>query len=80
VKLGLMRATKGASATPGSLGSADSLAPQFGPGALGLVGIVNPPDAEAPPRHYRMATEKAADRYVDPDQWVSRNPPLNGSW
>jgi len=44
------------------------------------VGIVNPPDAEAPPRHYRMATKRAADRYVDPEQWVSRNPPLNGSW
>ena len=44
------------------------------------VGIVNPPDAEAPPRHYRLATKKAADRYVDPDQWLSRNSPLDGSW
>ena len=44
------------------------------------VGIVNPPDVEAPPRHYRIATKKAADRYVDPDQWFSRNAPLDGSW
>ena len=44
------------------------------------VGIVNPPDAEAPPRHYRIGTKKSADRYVDPDQWLSRNSPLDGSW
>jgi polyhydroxyalkanoate synthase len=44
------------------------------------VGIVNPPDAEAPPRHYRIGTKKSADRYVDPDQWLSRNAPLDGSW
>ena len=44
------------------------------------VGIVNPPDVEAPPRHYRIAAKKAADRYVDPDQWFSRNAPLDGSW
>ncbi len=44
------------------------------------VGIVNPPGAEAPPRHYRIATKKAEDRYVDPDQWVSRHSPLAGSW
>ncbi len=44
------------------------------------VGIVNPPDVEAPPRHYRIATKKATDRYVDPDQWFSRNAPLDGSW
>jgi polyhydroxyalkanoate synthase len=44
------------------------------------VGIVNPPDAEAPPRHYRIGTKKSADRYVDPDQWLSRNAPLEGSW
>jgi polyhydroxyalkanoate synthase len=44
------------------------------------VGIVNPPDAEAPPRHYRIGTKKSSDRYVDPDQWLSRNAPLDGSW
>ena len=44
------------------------------------VGIVNPPDVEAPPRHYRIAAKKASDRYVDPDQWFSRNAPLDGSW
>jgi polyhydroxyalkanoate synthase len=44
------------------------------------VGIVNPPDVEAPPRHYRIAAKKAADRYVDPDQWFSRHAPLDGSW
>ena len=43
------------------------------------VGIVNPPDVEGP-RYYRIATKKATDRYVDPDQWFSRNAPLDGSW
>jgi polyhydroxyalkanoate synthase len=44
------------------------------------VGIVNPPQAEAPPRHYRMATKAAADRYIDPDQWYARHEPREGSW
>jgi polyhydroxyalkanoate synthase len=44
------------------------------------VGIVNPPDAVAPPRHYRISTKTPADRYVDPDQWLSRHAPLDGSW
>ena len=44
------------------------------------VGIVNPPQAEAPPRHYRIATKPAADRYIDPDQWYARHEPQGGSW
>jgi len=44
------------------------------------VGIVNPPQAQAPPRHYRIATKHADDRYVDPDQWFARNAPKEGSW
>jgi len=45
------------------------------------VGIVNPPDAELPvARRYRVATKKAEDRYVDPDQWFARNAPQDGSW
>jgi polyhydroxyalkanoate synthase len=44
------------------------------------VGIVNPPTAEGPPRHYRIATKRADDRYLDPDQWFSRNDPQDGSW
>ncbi len=44
------------------------------------VGIVNPPRAEAPPRHFRVATKLAADRYVDPDQWFARHEPREGSW
>jgi polyhydroxyalkanoate synthase len=44
------------------------------------VGIVNPPEPETPPRHYRIATKKETDRYVDPDQWFARNAPRAGSW
>ena len=44
------------------------------------VGIVNPPSAEGPPRHYRLATKAASDRYLDPDQWFARNEPQPGSW
>jgi polyhydroxyalkanoate synthase len=45
------------------------------------VGIVNPPEADVPAaRHYRIATKKAEDRYVDPDQWFARNAPQSGSW
>ncbi|MGE5336458.1 MAG: PHA/PHB synthase family protein [Gemmatimonadota bacterium] len=44
------------------------------------VGIVNPPEAEAPSRHYRIATKKSSDRYIDPDQWFARYAPLDGSW
>jgi polyhydroxyalkanoate synthase len=44
------------------------------------VGIVNPPTPDGPPRHYRIATKRADDRYVDPDQWYARNEPQPGSW
>ncbi len=44
------------------------------------VGIVNPPEGEAPHRHYRIATKRSSDRYVDPDQWFARNAPQEGSW
>jgi len=44
------------------------------------VGVVNPPGEGGPPRHFRLATKPAADRYVDPDQWFSRNEPKAGSW
>jgi polyhydroxyalkanoate synthase len=44
------------------------------------VGIVNPPQAAAPPRHYRIATKGAADRYIDPDQWFARHDRQEGSW
>ena len=44
------------------------------------VGIVNPPQAAAPPRHYRIATKAAAERYIEPDQWFARNAPHDGSW
>ena len=44
------------------------------------VGIVNPPGAESPPRHYRIATKRTDDRYVDPDQWFARTAPHEGSW
>jgi polyhydroxyalkanoate synthase len=44
------------------------------------VGIVNPPQAEAPPRHFRIATKRADDRYIDPDQWFARHEKHEGSW
>ena len=44
------------------------------------VGIVNPPTPDGPPRHYRIATKRADDRYIDPDQWYARNEPHPGSW
>ncbi len=44
------------------------------------VGIVNPPEAEAPPRHYRIATKKEGDRYIDPDRWFARTVAQTGSW
>jgi polyhydroxyalkanoate synthase len=46
------------------------------------VGIVNPPQAGqgGPARHFRLATKRADERYVEPDQWVARNAPVDGSW
>jgi polyhydroxyalkanoate synthase len=44
------------------------------------VGIVNPPQQEGPPRHFRIATKGADDRYIDPDQWFARHEKRDGSW
>lgn len=48
------------------------------------VGIVNPPrdgqDQAIPGRHYRYASHRAKEKYVDPDTWMSRTPPSPGSW
>jgi polyhydroxyalkanoate synthase len=42
------------------------------------VGVVNPPGV--PGRHYRIATQSAVGRYVDPDVWYARAPVCEGSW
>jgi len=42
------------------------------------VGIVNPPGVAG--RHYRIGTSSSQDHYVDPDVWVARTPPEEGSW
>jgi polyhydroxyalkanoate synthase len=31
-------------------------------------------------RHYRVATQRDDDPYVDPDTWLTRNPTQEGSW
>ena len=41
-------------------------------------GIVSPPGH--PHRHFRIATRKPSDRYMDPDAWVAGNDPREGSW
>jgi polyhydroxyalkanoate synthase len=33
-----------------------------------------------PRRHYRLAIKKPDQRYVDPDGWLARNAPREGSW
>ena len=33
-----------------------------------------------PRRHYRMAIKPADSRFVDPEQWLARNPSREGSW
>lgn len=33
-----------------------------------------------PQRHYRIAVKPADSRFVDPEQWLARNPPREGSW
>jgi polyhydroxyalkanoate synthase subunit PhaC len=41
-------------------------------------GIVSEPGH--PHRHFRIATREAGDRYVDPETWLARQPPKDGSW
>jgi polyhydroxyalkanoate synthase len=41
-------------------------------------GVVNPPGD--PHDHYRVSTKRETDRYVDPDTWLVRTPPKEGSW
>ena len=31
-------------------------------------------------RHYRIATRKRDEPFVDPDRWLATHPPVNGSW
>jgi polyhydroxyalkanoate synthase len=33
-----------------------------------------------PHRHFRLATKSHAQPYVDPDAWMARTPPRDGSW
>ncbi len=41
-------------------------------------GIVSEPGH--PTRHYRVATKRADDHYVDPDVWLAKTPVTEGSW
>ena len=41
-------------------------------------GIVSEPGHKH--RHYRIARQNEADRYIDPDSWISQNSPVEGSW
>lgn len=41
-------------------------------------GIVSEPGH--PHRHYRVATRRADDSYLDPDEWVTDTPEQSGSW
>lgn len=42
------------------------------------VGIVNEPGHRR--RHYRIATRKEGERYLDPDTWLASTPVRSGSW
>ena len=42
------------------------------------VGIVSEPGH--PHRHYRVATKRHEDRYLDPDAWLTETPEQEGSW
>jgi polyhydroxyalkanoate synthase len=41
-------------------------------------GVVSEPGR--PGRHYRVATRKERDRYIDPDSWMKQTPAREGSW
>jgi polyhydroxyalkanoate synthase len=41
-------------------------------------GIVSEPGH--PQRHFRLATKSHCEPYVDPDAWLARSPPREGSW
>ena len=41
-------------------------------------GIVSEPGH--PRRHYRVATKRAEDHYVDPEVWLAKTPVTEGSW
>lgn len=41
-------------------------------------GIVSEPGH--PKRHYRVATKRADDHYVDPEVWLAKTPVTDGSW
>ena len=41
-------------------------------------GIVSEPGH--PHRHYRIATKREDDNYVDPDVWAAQTSPVEGSW
>lgn len=42
------------------------------------VGIVSEPGH--PRRHYRIATKRAVDHYIDPEVWLTATPTQEGSW
>jgi len=42
------------------------------------VGIVSPPGPSH--HHYRIATCRHGETYIDPDAWVAATAPVDGSW
>ena len=44
------------------------------------VGIVNPPGVGTDGRWYQMSTQKAHERYIDPETWTAITPKHKGSW
>ncbi|MCX7324526.1 MAG: alpha/beta fold hydrolase [Hyphomicrobiales bacterium] len=41
-------------------------------------GVVSPPGTAG--RHYRLGTTHASGHYTDPESWLARHEPLEGSW